>query len=82
MNFKEKYSPRPMGVNATTVVEGVELGHFIATTAGTITVVNGGITYLNAHPVAAGSFLPLVMGFSQPGTTVTLAGGASGCLLA
>ncbi|MDV7393204.1 hypothetical protein RZS08_17660 [Arthrospira platensis SPKY1] len=81
MNFKEKYAPRPMGVNATTVVDGVQLGAFIAKTAGTITVINDGVTYLDAQPVSAGQYLPLPLGFNVPGITVTLGGGAGGTLL-
>ena len=81
MNFKEKYAPVPMGVNATYVVPGVELGHFSPKTSGTITVVNNGITYFDAHPVTAGQFFPIVSGFNVPGITVTLGGGASGVLL-
>lgn len=81
MNYKEKYAPKVMGVNASLVVDGVQLGGFIATTAGTITIVDNGVTYLNAHPVSAGQYLPLPMGFDTPGIAVTLGGGASGCLL-
>lgn len=81
MNYKEKYAPKAMAADTSIVINGVQLGHFIAVTGGTITVVNNGITYLNAYPVAAGSFNPLPMGFDVPGITVTLAGGASGCLL-
>lgn len=81
MNFKEKYAPRLMGVNATTTVEGVQLGAFIAKTAGTITIIDNGVTYMDAQPVSAGQYLPLPLGFDTPGITVTLGGGASGTLL-
>ena len=82
MNYKEKYAPKPaMGVDATLMVPGVQLGGFITKTAGTITVVNGGVTYVDAVPIAAGQYMPLPLGFNEPGITVTLAGGASGTLL-
>lgn len=81
MNYKEKYAPKAMAADSSTTIEGVQLGGFIATTGGTITIANNGVTYLNAHPVTAGQYLPLPMGFNVPGITVTLAGGASGCLL-
>jgi hypothetical protein len=81
MNYKEKYAPKVMAVNSSIVIGGVQLGGFIATTAGTITVVNNAITYLNVQPVSAGQYLPLPIGFDVPGITVTLGGGASGCLL-
>ena len=76
MNYKEKYAPKPMAVNSTLVIDGVQLGGFVATTAGTITIIDNGITYLSAHPVSVGQYLPLPMGFDTPGITVTLGGGA------
>ena len=81
MNYKEKYAPKAMAADTSIVIDGVQLGGFIATTAGTITIVDNGVTYLNAQPLTAGQYLPLPMGFDTPGITVTLAGGASGCLL-
>lgn len=81
MNYKEKYAPKPaMGVNATLVVEGVQLGGFYAKTAGTITITNNGVTYMDAAPVSAGQYVPLPFGFDVPGIAVTLGGGASGTL--
>lgn len=86
MNYKEVYSPYPIAANSVfnaSESQLNQLGGFIATTAGTITIASQGITLLNAQPVAAGQYLPLPMWLpGQGGVTVTLAGGASGTLLA
>ena len=86
MIYRERYTPYPMGANATQPLPwATNLGAFIATTAGTITITDDtGLVILNAHPVAAGQYLPLpiLVGRSgDPGVTVVLGGGASGCLL-
>ncbi len=87
MNFRECYTPHPIAANGTLAGDFTQLAAFIATTAGTITVVDkSGLTLLNAHPVSAGQYLPLpiiVAGRSAANNnaTVALGGGASGCLL-
>lgn len=83
MNFKERYTPYPIAANGSQIVPGQQLGGFIVTTAGTITIVSQGITLLNAQPVTAGQYLPLpILLPANGGATITLAGGASGLLLA
>lgn len=84
MNFKERYTPYPIGVNGTLTFGDsavCQLGHFHAVTAGTITIVSQGTTLLNAFPVTAGQFLPIAWLLpGQGGATITLAGGASGTI--
>lgn len=82
---QERYSPHAMAANASYVVNGPNLGGFIAVTAGTITVTDAlSNVLLNAFPVAAGLYYPLPMYLAVKGAksaTVQLAGGASGTLL-
>lgn len=81
-NFKERYTPNPVAANGTVALTGTQVGGFLAITAGTITVTEAsGVVELNAFPVAAGQYVPLVMLLNAPGATFTCAGGASGTLL-
>jgi len=88
MTFKEAYTPYPIATNGNISLDCTQLGAFIATTAGTLTVVDkSGLTLLNAQPVSAGQYLPLPFlvasrTAANNNATVTLAGGASGLLLA
>lgn len=86
MNFKERYTGYPMAANATLTLGDSsvrQIGGFICSVAGTITVASQGVTLLNAHPVAAGQYLPLpILLQGAGGVTVTLAGGAAGLFLA
>lgn len=81
MNYKEKYSPILMGLNSTVTVQGVQVGGFLTKTAGTLSISQGGVTYVDAHPLTVGQYLPLPIGFNGADIVVTLAGGASGTLL-
>jgi hypothetical protein len=82
VNYKERYTANPMGVNATFTITGSQLGGFLAVTAGTITVTDAdGTVEVNAFPCAAGQYVPLPLLLNTIGGTVTLAGGASGTLL-
>ena len=84
---RECYTPHPMALNSSLSLDCTQLAAFIATTAGTITVVDGsGLTLLNAQPVAAGQYLPLPFSVTSRTSAnnqsvITLAGGASGLLL-
>lgn len=74
MNFKEVYSPYPIAVNATLNLpdsQVTQIGGFLATTAGTITIASQSTTLLNAHPVTAGQYLPLPMWLPGQGATLT-----------
>ena len=84
-NYKERYSPKLLGVNEVAKIEGNSVGGFLCKTAGTITIVNAsGATVVSAHPVTAGLYYPMPFLLSNTsgadGATVTLAGGASGTL--
>jgi hypothetical protein len=83
MNYKERYTPFPVGVNATITLRGDSLGGFLATTTGTITVVrisedNVSSNIVTSHPVTAGVYVPLPFYLGRNGGTFTTAGGASG----
>ena len=83
-NIQERYKPTAMAANTSyQFPEGtpISLGGFIAVTAGTLTVTSAnGTVLLNALPVTAGVYYPLVM-YTGHRATVALAGGASGTLL-
>jgi hypothetical protein len=84
MIIQERYTPTPVGVDATVTLTGPTIGHFLAITAGTITLVDGNnVTLLNAFPVTAGQVVPLLYLITPLGTQAarfTCAGGASGTL--
>lgn len=78
-DIQERYTPRSLGVDAVTKVDG--LSGFICVTSGTLTVTReNGTTALNAFPVTAGVYHPIPMDLTS-GSTLTLAGGASGTIL-
>ena len=82
-NYKERYTPTPIGVNGTARFNGSQTGGFLAVTAGNISITDDtGFAALTAFPCAAGQYVPLPMVYRAPtGGVVTLAGGASGTLL-
>lgn len=80
--FRENYRMRSVGVNATVGLVGDTIGGFLCKTAGTITVIDGATTVVDAVPVAAGGYYPIPGQFTDYTTpaSVVLAGGASGTL--
>lgn len=81
-NYKERYTATPMAANTSFTLTGTQTGGFLAVTAGTITITEGGVSQLAAFPCAAGQYVPLPLVFNHPAVVVvTLAGGASGTLL-
>jgi hypothetical protein len=84
--FRHRYSPRPIAVNGNYIVPGTHIGGFLCTVAGTLTITAFAAdgttvtTYVNALPVAAGTYTPIPMEVTVPGITVQLAGGAAGTL--
>jgi hypothetical protein len=83
MNVRERFRPQPMAINGTYVVKGVNLGGFLATVSGTLTITDNttSTVLVNAVPVTAGVFTPLPFVFeASAGATVVLAGGAAGTL--
>ncbi len=79
----ERYRMTPMGANATLSTDAIQLGGFLAKTAGTITVVDKkGVTAIDAFPVAIGVYYPIpgLLGVNGIKAVITLAGGASGTL--
>ena len=85
--YRECYTPHPIAANGTHRTDATQLAAFICTVAGTITVTDAsGQVLLNAHPVAAGQYLPLPFTLksrsaSVAPSTVVLAGSAAGLLL-
>jgi hypothetical protein len=88
MSFvRERFNPRPLGVNAVAAITGIYLGGFLAKTSGTISIVTkdstglNDVTIVDAVPVTAGVYTPIPIVVQTPGYTVTLADGASGTLM-
>ena len=82
MNVRERFRPQPMAANSSYTIRGVNIGGFLATVAGTLTVTDpSGTVLVNAVPVTAGVYTPLPFVFSTgEGAVVSLAGGAAGTL--
>jgi hypothetical protein len=86
MFTRERFSPKPIGVNGTYNVLGTHIGGFLCTVAGTLSIVakaadgTTDVTYVAALPVAAGQYVKIPMEVTVPGIAVTLAGGAAGTL--
>lgn len=82
-NIRERYEPSFVAVNTTIDLLNHSIGGFLCKTDGTITVINArGSTVVSAHPVTAGTYVPLPMVIGGDGSSFTTAGGASGTLLA
>ena len=82
MNVRERFRPQPVAANGSFAIKGPNLGGFLATVAGTLTLTDAdGTVLVNAVPVAAGAYVPLPFVFAtSQGATVQLAGGAAGTL--
>lgn len=83
MNVRERFRPQPMAANSTYVIKGPNVGGFLATVSGTLTITDlvTSTVLVNAVAVTAGVFTPLPFVFtSSEGATVVLAGGAAGTL--
>jgi hypothetical protein len=83
MNVRERFRPQPMAANSTYVIKGPNLGGFLATVSGTLTITDNtsGTVLVNAVAVTAGIYTPLPFVFdASAGATVVLAGGAAGTL--
>lgn len=79
---RELLRPQPMGLNSSYTCGGLNIGGFLAKTAGNISVIDAdGTILVDTVPVAAGQYMPLPFVFrTSMGGVVTLAGGASGTL--
>jgi len=83
MNVRERFRPQPMAANASFRIRGPNVGGFLATVSGTLTLTDAvsGDTLVNAVAVTAGIYTPIPFVFtSSEGGTVALAGGAAGTL--
>lgn len=82
MNVRERFRPQPMGINSIFEIRGINVGGFLATVSGTLTLTDkDGTVLVSAVPVTAGVYTPLPFIFTgSQGATVTLAGGAAGTL--
>jgi hypothetical protein len=78
--FQEAYLGQPIGVNGS-FSPGSFIAGFLAVTSGTLTLRdNQGVIEINAVPVTAGVYTPMPFMTGGPGSSVELAGGASGTL--
>lgn len=79
---REQYRPQVMEADTSFPCGGRQLGGFLASVSGTITITRDrdGIVMVPVTPVTAGVMTPLPLIFDGP-FTVTLAGGAAGTLL-
>lgn len=83
MDVKERYTPLVIGVNGTATTTSQQIGGFLCKTSGTITVATRDptpVTLVNAVAVTAGIYTPIPFYVGPNGSTITLAGGASGTL--
>lgn len=82
MFYKERYAPTFVPISTTIALTGDQIGNFLCTTTGTITVLNGaGVTIINTHPVTAGTYYPLPYLLGPGGkATFTTNGTATGTL--
>lgn len=78
--IQERYTPKVVGVNTTVDLTDDSIGGFLCTVAGTITLVAGGTTLLNAMAVSAGVYYPIPAYLGNAANSFTTAGGASGLL--
>ena len=89
MIIQERYNPVVVAANTTVPIYGDNIGGFLCTTSGTITLVknpnNDGnttsTTLINAMAVTAGTYYPIPAYLGKNGGAFTTAGGAVGLLL-
>jgi len=85
-HVQERYNPIVVGTNSTVRITGDNVGGFVCTVSGTITLVANAAdskpqtTLLTNFPVTAGVYHPLPFYLGKNGGTFTTAGGASGLL--
>ena len=82
MNVRKRFRPQPITANSAFTILGPNVGGFLATVAGTLTLTDpNGTVLVAAVPVAAGAYVPLPFVFTTTnGAVVQLAGGAAGTL--
>jgi len=82
MNVRERFRPQPMAIDSNFTIRGPNVGGFLATVSGTLTLTDpDGTVLVNAVPVTAGVYTPLPFVFSTAqGAIVQLGGGAAGTL--
>lgn len=86
MQVRECYNPVPLAANAAYEVKGSTIAGFLCTVAGTLTISGksadglNNVTFVNALPVTAGTWIKIPCLFAVPGAVVQLAGGAAGTL--
>lgn len=77
----ERYTALVCPADTATPITGNSVGHFVCTTAGTITLTSTQYGVLvNGLAVVAGGIYPLMFNLGNRGGTLTTAGGAVGCL--
>lgn len=81
--IKERYAPKVVAANSTVTIDNSNVGGFICTTGGTITLTreSPSDTLINAMAVTAGTYYPLPIYLGHNGGSFTTAGGAVGLLL-
>ena len=84
--IQERYNPIVVGANSTVTIHGDNVGCFLCTTSGTVTLVSNAhdgkaqTTLLSAFAVTQGTFYRLPFYLGRNGGTFTTAGGATGLL--
>jgi len=85
MIIQERYDPVPVAADQSITFTSNNIGGFLASTAGTISIVQRKedgteVTLLSDFPVQPGVYYPLPFYLGVNGGTFTAAGGASGLL--
>ena len=84
--IQERYNPIVVGASSTTIIHSDNVGCFLCTASGTITLVSNAhdgkaqTTLLNAFAVTQGAFYRLPFYLGRNGGTFTTAAGAAGLL--
>ncbi len=84
--IQERYNPIVVGANSTVTIHGNNIGGFLCTATGTITLVANAAdgkpqtTLLNAFAVTAGIYYPLPFYLGRNGGTFTTASSGAGLL--
>lgn len=86
MAIQERYQPIVVGANSTVTIHSNQVGGFLCTASGTITLVAAAsdgkpqTTLLNAFAVTAGVYYPLPFFLGAQGGTFTTASSGAGLL--
>lgn len=86
MHVQERYTPKVIAANSINTISPSNIGGFLCTVSGTITLVSNGqdgaddTTFFTAMAVTAGNYYPMPFYIGKSGGVFTTAGGAAGVL--